>query len=588
MTVLPSLIKALESAREWLAVQPIFREGWESGCGWVAKTVDSWMERYGDEMKLGELGATFRSSCSLRLWDTWAHHWRVAAGESSSGIADGSDVAEMLQRGIRPTTLGTMGGNPLRDVVLAEAALARSEAAVQLLYHEYHGIYSHEVRKAIRQEPDEDQWQDLVTTLVIGSAADVRAGHSGRLAAYKGHSSLKCWLRPVSRHYVLDSLRRRQTRMLAEQRFAAERGSPIEKAQDELSELREALDTLAQGAARALAGIPERERWVLVLHFKEGWTNNAIAHAIAKSPGQTSRIREQAARSFVDKVRDYLGGSVTAPHLLDRIVEGGSSQLSQFLISSLAEPVCPGRLSLEKIHAGKEGLAMLKTLERSRSTRPVPPPPARQRVPESPIVRTDAEQVQEQPVQEQVVVIPEDMRHLIPDAIMVVGQGDPATAIFPRLSAEHPAVLCVDARADSFGPLDVVRWQEELDQMLAERQEDSEADPYSPRRVVFHRFDESRIRLELSSERSPSDVEFWLSHPDVDWVQTADPTGDLRTLYQRMLVRDLGALLVPHGAHPSSEQPSPDARDMMEFIPEGERERWRARMEELRDDEASS
>ena len=583
MTVLQYLAEALEPAREWLAVQPNFGEGWETGCRWVAQMLDSWLERYGKEMELGELDASLRRRYSLRLWDTWGYHWRVAASESAGGVADGGRVAERLELGIRPTTSVTMGGNPLRDVVLAEAALDRSEAAVRLLYHEYHGVFSHEARKAIRQVPDEDQWQDLVTMLVIGSAADVRAGYSGRLAGYKGYSSLKSWLRPVARHHVLDSLRRRQTRMLAEQRFAVERGLPIEEARDEVPELLEAFDLLAKGAGRALASIAVRERWVLVLHFKEGWSNNAIARAIAKSPGQASRIREQAARHFIDKLRDSLGGSVASPHLLDWIVEKDTALLSQLLIGGLAPSAHPGQLSLEDLHAGKERLAMLKALERPRSTHPVPPP-----VPPAGATPTPKEQVQEQPGQEQAVSIPDSMRHLIPDAIMVADQGEAPPSVFRRLRAERPAVVCVDARADSFGPLDVVRWQEELDQLLEELREDSQSSPYSPRRVVFHRFDESRIRSELSSERSPSDVEFWLSHPDVDWVQTADPRSDLQSLYQRMLVQDLGELLAPNGAETSYDRPSADSRDMMDFIPESERERWRARMEELRDEESYS
>lgn len=133
-----------------------------------------------------------------------------------------------------------------------------------------------------------------------------------RLADFKGDSSFYTWLYRITRNLAIDRLRARKT-----EARAFDEGVALEEDRSDPGFLSRRLGTnpqrsalrkeLASEIARALGGLPEKHREILVLREVEGMSYEELAE-ILEIPKGTVMSRLFHARSKMQALlRDYLG-----------------------------------------------------------------------------------------------------------------------------------------------------------------------------------------------------------------------------------------------------------------------------------------
>jgi hypothetical protein len=207
------LLELIERDRSWLAIQPRFEADWGHGCRWALAQMESWVRAVEPDLLPTPVGGDLLDRCRVRLWAAWSYHWHEAARAAPDHRTDGATVAALLRRGIRPGRLGTsLGGDPLRDAIIVEACLVGRPSAHGLLREAYADVFQREARR-VGAAPDdllEEVWDRL---------DPIDKASRSWLERYCGYSSLRTFLRVVVRHRLLDSLRSRCTRRLAERAF---------------------------------------------------------------------------------------------------------------------------------------------------------------------------------------------------------------------------------------------------------------------------------------------------------------------------------------------------------------------------------
>lgn len=310
----PDLFKA---DRSWLALQPKM-DPWEEGHAMLTEQMTTWLAEY--SLPLCAAAVTARhpdcGSYVQRLWGCWSHHWRSAAQAAPAGRIDGWEVAERIRSGRGYDGKGRLGGDPLRDVVLAEAVRRHEDKATRCFEAEY---YDYAVRQAGRVAPAfaacPDWWNDWM---------DLLAGYSrppGKLASFAGKCGLQNWLGTVVKNFV----RGLPPPAGGPAGLDAEAGTELAPADQDGSYARafppggptglgqsggpdqeviseECLRLFRELIAEALAGLKAEDRLLLLLLFVQDLQGKEAARILRIDPGNVSRRKERA----LDGLRDIL------------------------------------------------------------------------------------------------------------------------------------------------------------------------------------------------------------------------------------------------------------------------------------------
>lgn len=546
-----SLFNLIERDRSWLAIQPRFETGWIHGCRWVLGEIENWVRTAGTDLLHAPVDGDLLDRCCARVWAAWSYHWHEAASASSDCRADGASVAALLRKGIRPGKITVpLGGDPIRDSVLVEACLLGQATAHDRLREAYADVFLREVRRVGAASEarllEEEVWDRL---------DPIDEASRRWLGRYCGYSSLRTFLRVAVRHRLVDSLRRQNTRRLAERMFTERRHTRAESLTTPDAELEE----FHAQVKEALQRLPDVERRVLILRYREGLPNGVVASRIGLSGGQTSRLHHQA----VERLRSAL-----KPLWQDEIgsSEQAVSLYAQFLLRGISETLSLRDYSGEAESATrpKEGpMGLIQHLEKPKETRRTALKPA-------PATRKPVAPREELP---RPAPPPLDLEGLIPETIaaVVLGEIKPETA-FAELrgigAEERPGAICVDARGSM--PKDIRTWLDKFDAFIYEQDEAAAPDPIEMQVVVF-----------LPANQSLEPFDDLLTRPDIDWVLTDDRRSPLKDLYRDVVRKDLTALLSTDPTRGFHQEDDPDFRPVEEFLPEDEREEWKQRLQEL-------
>jgi RNA polymerase sigma factor (sigma-70 family) len=524
-----ALLELIERDRPWLAIQPRFEADWERGCRWALAEMQSLVLASAHGLLPSPIGGDLMDRSRVRVWAAWSYHWHEATRTAPDHRVDGATVADMLRRGERPGRVDAqLGGDPIRDAVLVEACLLGLPPAHNLLREAYAAVFLREARRVgVESEArslEEEVWDRL---------APIDEASRRWLERYRGYSSLRTFLRVTVRHRLLDSLRSRCTRQLAERIFSARR-----QAEEEPSPIAGVeLDEFRAQVRQALLSLPEVEQRLLVLRYLEGLPNGVVAREIGLSDGQTSRRHGQAVEKLRDALKLRWQEDISSS-------EQGYSLYAQFLLRGLSEMLAlQAYTGTASTAAGpkERHMSLIREIEKRKERQSTPRKAAPTR---KPAARRE----------ELLAPPPIDLEGLIPDtiAVVVIGKKEPEEA-FAELRAKS-------ARA----------WLDKFDALVYEQEEKPVPAPVEMQVVVF-----------LTGKQDLTHLSDFLTRSDIDWVLTEDRSSSLTKLYPEVVQKDLSELMSTDPTEGLDMDDDPDARPIEDFTPEDELDEWEQRLEEL-------
>jgi len=272
----------LDEDRAWLELQPGLSP-WPEGRAMLARQIHEWLVQYSQGVCSAVVDvnhAGYQRYCQ-RLWTCWRHHWQQAVELDPS--ADGLAVGESVRSGEGYSRGKQLGGDPLRDVVLAEAVQSGDGTACALLEAEYKPFCIAQGRAVNREavKDADDWWYQLLDRL---------AGYSrqpGKLQSYSGKCGLRFWLGRVARNFANDW-----------RDGCADGGNAVDEwvtpPTPDAAEVDDCIRLLAGFVRRGLDGLASDERLVLCLIFVDDLPGKEVAKLLGVAPGNISRRRAKA------------------------------------------------------------------------------------------------------------------------------------------------------------------------------------------------------------------------------------------------------------------------------------------------------
>lgn len=233
-----------------------------------------------------------------RMSGVWAHHWNTAIEQSRSRYASGLRVIRRIRAGKGYARGGVLGGDPLRDVVLAEAVQNREPSARTIFEQQYKGSILDSATRVDGRINDywDDWWHDFSVWL-FGDADP-----PGKLLRFGGKCGLSNWLDTVARRYVFAELKKRR-RTVPLDSCAEPAVFADQVAEDDF------LAKLRADIQQALDQLPARQRCVLVMVYFEDRPQIDVARVLGVHKGQVTRIKQKA----LGKMRSFLSGNGYGP-----------------------------------------------------------------------------------------------------------------------------------------------------------------------------------------------------------------------------------------------------------------------------------
>jgi len=268
--------------RHWLENQPGMNP-WPQGCRRLAECLDRWLRDYSGTLCAAAVsrgGAEYRRFV-CRLWRCWGHHWSQAAEARPERRIDGPEVASQIQAGRGFSGGGDLGGDPLRDVVLAVAVQLKDNRATgrfQADYYDFSTGIAGRVHRRLAHDADE-WWDDFVDHL----AGYTRA--PGKLERFFGRCALKNWLGTVLWRFLR---RRRLPDGDGDMLPDCPAPRPSEPDLDGTVQLFE------QVVREAFADLDRRERLLLSWLFVDGLPLKDAARQLGVHSGSAGRRRDRA------------------------------------------------------------------------------------------------------------------------------------------------------------------------------------------------------------------------------------------------------------------------------------------------------
>jgi hypothetical protein len=117
--------------RHWLERQPGMND-WETGCARLEAQLTQWLSDYSRAFCASTIGPDHESHrrCLERLWKCWSDHWQSALEAHGVERFDGGEVSASIRAGRGYKGAGQLGGDPLRDIVLAESVTRGDERSI--------------------------------------------------------------------------------------------------------------------------------------------------------------------------------------------------------------------------------------------------------------------------------------------------------------------------------------------------------------------------------------------------------------------------------------------------------------------------
>jgi hypothetical protein len=209
---------------------------------------------------------------------------RFHAEQASRSI---DELIRCLQEGVSPTNGTALGGDLLRDGMLAVAMLAKEEKAISVFekdYFDYLKGIAFRVHPIFGNNPDE-WWNDFL---------DFLAGYShtnGKLKKYQGKCALRFWLRVV----LWNFLRRRPLSLAAtemtEDVFTT-------KPDDDTLEQNESIALFTGLVRDSLQTLSDRDRLLLSMIYIDNLLKKEVAAVFRVHPGQIGRWESIAIEKF--------------------------------------------------------------------------------------------------------------------------------------------------------------------------------------------------------------------------------------------------------------------------------------------------
>ncbi len=290
------MCEMFETDREWLQDQPKMNP-WERSCAVLAERLKRWLFEYSqplcDHAVQSEHGR-YRIYIG-RMWMCWGYHWCQAALASPERRIAGKEVGNHIRSGKGYRGGGQLGGDPLRDIVLAVAMQSRDNRATEHFQWEHYDYLRRLAGKLNRRfyRDADDWWNDFL---------DFLAGYTkppGKLERFEGRSALHNWLPLV----LWNFLRRRLQ---------------VEKSFDELPDdskhkgdiiedpaYREYVELLAKVADAAIDDLSPDERLVLFLSYVEGVTLKQVAAILGIHSGNAGRRRKHSKEHLRRRMEDH-------------------------------------------------------------------------------------------------------------------------------------------------------------------------------------------------------------------------------------------------------------------------------------------
>jgi RNA polymerase sigma factor (sigma-70 family) len=332
-------MELFEEDRSWLQQQPGMSP-WENGCSRLVQQLDAWLEEYcggfGSRLPVG----AGRIDYQRRLWHCWRHHWQDAT-LTSEGKADGRKVAEQIRQGRGFKKNGQLGGDPLRDVVLAQAVQLKDEGALALFAQEYQGFI---VAQARRFEPAGQDatpgWNDLLIEL----GGYLRP--PGKLERFTGACALRHWLRTVAQRWFL-SRRTKEKRTTSLDEMMMPPADAATEKQEIFLITPECLQLFKKRVAETLLELSDRDRLLLLLKFVDGLQGKDIARVLGIAAGNVSRALEKALLALREALelpaKEFESGQQAFADCLAHLLEPGQRRsFGEMLFQALKESQAAG------------------------------------------------------------------------------------------------------------------------------------------------------------------------------------------------------------------------------------------------------
>lgn len=281
----PILQNLFSADRSWLENQPGMTP-WQVGCGMLCDQIDRWLAAYSPPFCRRPVSPESEAypRYAQRLWGCWEHHWQQATMSSPERQADGREVAQRIASGRGYLRGGQLGGNPLRDVVLAQSVLEREDPGTEAFCDEY---FSYARRLAGRcharfGENPEEWWNDFLDHL---------AGYTRtpRLARFTGKCALQNWLGTVLWNFLRDRrLPQGGDCDWLEESLADSRPAEHDPARTEC------LGLFTRLVGRSLDQMDKVDQLVLYLLYVDQLKLREVASMVGKHAGNVGKQRDRA------------------------------------------------------------------------------------------------------------------------------------------------------------------------------------------------------------------------------------------------------------------------------------------------------
>lgn len=304
----------LAADHPWLSAQPGMSP-WPDAVGRVVTQLERWVKQYTTQLGVTAAGLGIGAA----LWGCWAHHWRTAV-EVRNEPADGWQVAAEIEAGKGRRGRGQLGGNVIKDVILAHAMLAKDNTAIRRFEADYKESVVRQVGAVRRFARDDEAWWNDLLAVLVGVH---REGKAGRLAAFRGLSGLTPWVVTVAVRFLSDRAPN-STGVELDVEPAGPNPGKAGLALPMLSE--ECLGLLTARVRAALQALDQDQRLVLKLAYVDRRPGQDIARVLGIHPGNVTRRRQDALTDLQGRLADGPGDPEAIGDCLRDLMAGGRRQ----------------------------------------------------------------------------------------------------------------------------------------------------------------------------------------------------------------------------------------------------------------------
>jgi RNA polymerase sigma factor (sigma-70 family) len=286
----PRINTMFDEERDWLERQPGMNP-WREGCIALARDLDEMLAAYSEPLCEPAVTSEHQEHprYATRLWGCLGYHWRQGKDTTPSGTIDRDEVTENLRSGQGYQRGRQLGGDPLRDVVLAVAMRLKENRAAEQFhtdYHEYCRCLAGKYRRSLYDQFG-PCWSDFLNFL-----AGYTEERPPKLDRFEGKCGLRNWLGTV----LWNFLRRwKGDGMDGTVPIEEWDGSCLEGLDPEQ---REHVELLAELVPEALDQLPKEDQLLLRLLYADGLALKQAAAILGKHPGNAGRQRDKALKKL--------------------------------------------------------------------------------------------------------------------------------------------------------------------------------------------------------------------------------------------------------------------------------------------------